>query len=144
LPVLIPTDRRLTMNRNLIAGLFALAILPATAFTAQAAPDLSRFSTKTYQLQCQVNQNDGESLKVRIRVHNTSGHVIPKGTPIHLSIRTRYYNTTKTSEAYRDVQPGAGIPLDQPLKAMSCRASVTMNPLLKRALEKAPRVGQPR
>jgi hypothetical protein len=135
------------MNRNLIAGLFAIAILPATAFTAHAAePDLSRSTTlgRTYQLACKIG-SDGESLQIRMNVHNTSGHVIPKGTPIKLTIHTRYSNYTRLSEAYRDVPVNQTIPLNAPPKsAMYCKASVTLGSALKNKLEKGLRVGKPR
>jgi hypothetical protein len=118
------------MNRNLIAGLFALAVLPATAVTAGAREPNLGLTARTHQLACKIG-SDGESLQIRINVQNTSGRVIPKGARIQLTVRTLLYTTTMTSEAYRDVQPGQTIPLSAPPKrSISCKASVTFSPLL--------------
>jgi hypothetical protein len=119
-----------------------VAIIPATAFGAGAAdPKLSRqLETKqTYQLGCSIG-SDGESLQVRMNVRNTTGRVIPKGTQIHLRLRTILYTVPMTSEAYRDVLPNQSIPLSKPHKrSISCTASVTLpSPLMER-IKKAPR-----
>jgi hypothetical protein len=130
------------MNRNLIAGLFAVAILPATAFAAHAADQKLQRQLpleRTYQLACKIG-SDGESLQIRMNVRNTSDRVIPKGTPIQVTVRTRYYGTTKTVEAYRDVAPNQTIPLSHPpARALYCRASVKLQSALMERIKKAPR-----
>jgi hypothetical protein len=81
LAFIFPRDRRLMMNRNLIAGLFAVAILPATAFAAHAADQKLHRQLpleRIYQLACKIG-SDGESLQIRMNVRNTSDRVIPRG-----------------------------------------------------------------
>ena len=56
-------------------------VSPAGAF---AAPGPVTTFGKSYTLACSVNANDGEALKVRTMVKNTTGHIIKKGTPIAL------------------------------------------------------------
>jgi hypothetical protein len=138
-PHSFPTDRRLSTNRKLIAGLFALAILPATSFTADAG-----VFDRTRALSCQIG-SDGESLQIRMIVKNTSDRTIAKGTPIRLDIRTRYYSYTKMSEAYRDVPPNRTIPLSAPSKGAShCSVSVSFGSIAHEKVKKFPRVGTPR
>jgi hypothetical protein len=130
------------MKRTVCAGLFALAILPAISFTADAAdPKLTRQfeSQRTHQLACSIG-SDGESLQIRMNVRNTTGRVIPKGTQIQLVVRSRLYTAPRTAEAYRDVLPNQTIPLSQPpARAISCNASVVLKSALMERIQKTPR-----
>jgi hypothetical protein len=108
------------MNRTLIAAALAVALIPSTALAGPRSTDL--FQTRP--LSCSLNKADGESLKVRMMVRNTSGRIISKGTNIRITIRTRYYSVTRNVQAWRDVAPGQSIGFDQPDNARYCQASV--------------------
>jgi hypothetical protein len=117
------------MNRKLIVGLFAFAVLPATAFTAHAGPAMPR----SVPVGCAVNASDGESLKVRLMVKNTSGFHIPQGTAVKITVRYASIRTDRTMDqsAWRDVPVNGGIGFDQPVsryKPTSCSAQVIFAP----------------
>lgn len=125
------------MKRTLAAAALAAAILPAGAFEAAAAPGIATTFTKTYTLACALNASDGEALKVRLMVKNTTGRMIAKGTPItlHFTFGDRPGQRPNgprqiSVSAWRDVAPGSSIGFDQqPRLAKSCSASVTLNRL---------------
>src|SRR5262245_7836106 len=75
-------DRSWTMTRTLAAAALAAIVLPAAALQAAAAPGVVTTLGKTYTLECALNASDGEALKVRMMVKNTTGGVIKKDTPI--------------------------------------------------------------
>jgi hypothetical protein len=133
------------MNRTLIAALSALAILPATAFAAHAGPATGL--TRTIPLGCAVNASDGEALKVRIMVKNTSGFHIPEGSKVQITVRYASIRTDRTMDqtAWRDVPVNSGIGFDQPIsryKPTSCVATVTFVPNLKAKIENGSRIGK--
>jgi hypothetical protein len=131
------------MYRTLAAAAFAAVLLPAGAF---AAPGPVTTFGKSYTLACSVNANDGEALKVRTMVKNTTGHIIKKGTPIALRFTYSYTPgvrpngpTTMTQIAWRDVLPNTSIGFDQPRGALRCSATVTLRPDVSSAIIKRTR-----
>jgi hypothetical protein len=124
---------RSTMNRKVIAGLFALAALPATALTANAADPSSAF-TRTVPMGCRLNASDGESLKVRMMLTNTSGYHLSEGSKVRIGIRYATFPHGPRRTVYldqtlwRDVPVSSAIGFDQPTnrgRAISCAATVT-------------------
>ncbi len=117
------------MSRLVSAAAIAVALVSLAAFDAAAAPLTSTlFSRPTA---CAVNQKDGEALKIRIRVTNTTGQLIKQGTPITLTIKyrtggpeLRTLTIKQNLTVYRDVAPGGVIGFDQPNGALSCTARV--------------------
>ncbi len=121
------------MNRTLAAAALAAAMLPVASFQAAAAP--ATFYGKTYTLECALNASDGEALKVRMMVKNTTGRVIAKDTKITIRFAYGYAPNTRpngpktlTVTAWRDVAPGTSIGFDQPRGARRCAASVYLRP----------------
>ena len=130
------------MNRTLAAAALAAAMLPAAAFSAVSAP--ATLLGKTYTLGCALDANDGEALKVRMMVKNTSGHIIKKGTAITIRFVYSYAPSyrpngpkTMTVTAWRDVAPNASIGFDrQPRGARRCTASATIRIDINAAIKK--------
>lgn len=132
------------MYRTIAAAALAAVILPAAAIEASAAP--TTLFGKTYTLACTPDAMDGEALRVRMILKNTSGHIIKKGSKITITFvygyapgnRPRGPKTT-TVIAYRDVLPNASIGFDErPRYAhpRGCRASVTIGPNLDAVIKK--------
>lgn len=137
------------MNRNLIAGLFALAIAPAATFSAEAADPITSL-TRTVPMGCRLNASDGESLKVRMMLTNTSGYHLPQGSKVRIGIRYQLGGLrqmlTLEQALWRDVGVRDSIGFDQPKRrgtAVSCAATVTFVPNLKGKLERATRPQRP-
>jgi hypothetical protein len=121
------------MNRNLIAGLVAFAVLPASALAANAADPSTAF-TRTVPMGCRLDANDGESLKVRMMLRNSSGHHLAQGSKVRIGIRYATFpqgprRTVHLDQTlWRDVPVNGSIGFDQPTRrgrAISCAATVT-------------------
>lgn len=116
------------MTRILAAAALAAVALPAGAFEAAAAP-ATTFG-KSYRIQCTVNAADGEAVKVRAMVKNTTGNTITKGTPIKITFIRRGRVIVVNVSAWRDFAAGSSIGFDQPSGAVRCYATATVRPNL--------------
>jgi hypothetical protein len=132
----IPTELRLAkkgyaMTRFASAAAIAAALASVAAFDAAAAPLTNTLFTRP--VACAVNKSDGEALKIRILVTNTTGQTIKQGTPITLTIRyrtggpeLRTLTIKQDLTVYRDVYAGNVIGFDQPTGSLSCTGRVSM------------------
>jgi hypothetical protein len=119
------------MSRIAIATALSAALISLAAVAASAAPGAVTSFRKTVTLQCFAGMNDGESLKAnQTIVKNTSGAMIAKGTQItivYIAGKGGWsYGRTKVVVAYRDIAPGATIPLGDSGNWVRCTASASV------------------
>jgi hypothetical protein len=115
------------VKRTLFAAALAVAALPPLALHASAAPGMIYYG-KTYVLQCDAYGFDGTALKPRVMIKNTSGRIIPPGTPI--TIRFGYANRPEMYRTiYRTVYVNDSIGFDLGF-AGPCVGIVTLRPNL--------------